>query len=188
MDVHAAPGQFGLDGCIDYFGRIAGAKQEVSGIPDSILHHDQHVDDVLVPGDELRGEGLCTPQHSVRKLSANDQAAELPDFELEYSVDRPGQREMKAGQNPWLDYRAKASHHSLLIRCHQVQTRENPKSREAQHNAPSAAHRRRSVRDCVSGYGQRTAHFTPASPRVRTFSSSESELRIAVVLSSSTFL
>src|SRR5579885_2492444 len=98
---------------------------------------------------------------------------------------------MYARVNPRLDDRAKSGDHALLICPHEIYAggepeRKSNRRRPASPGAPrllNSRHlrRRRQLQ-------RRNAHRIPASPRIKTLSSSESELRIAVVLSSRIFL
>ena len=157
------------------------------------------MDDILIAREELGRERLRPAEHQVGRLSADHQALELPHLQLEDAVYRPWQRVVDSRQNARFHYGPEAGDYRLLICLHEKNPRQDPEEQCAPCHGPQAwrspdllLHRDfealgfpwRARGLCWQG----GAHRAPASPRVNTFSSSESELRMAVVLSSSTFL
>ena len=148
----------------------------------------------------MGGQRLRAAEHQVGGIAADHQALQLLHLQLGDALDGPGQRVVQARQDARRDHRAETRDHRLLIGRHQVHPGEHPQRparptrrgrRCGRGPEPMAHGRARSGwrgRERVELRLSEGAHFAPASPCVRTFSSSESELRMAVVLSSSTFL
>src|SRR5262245_40962131 len=112
-------------------------------------------------------------------------------LQLVNMADRPRKGIVQTGEDPGRCHGSPGSRYCLLVWRHNIDTPEKPKSRKPRPETIfSAACFDFSGFDgcCLRWCKQHGTHLAPASPRVRSFNSSESEFKIIVVLSSRTFL
>ena len=128
---------------------------------------------VLIAGEKLRNHWLRAPQHAIRRVAANHQPLRLLHLQLRDSIQRPRQRNVNPRHYTRLNHFAEARHNGLLIGRDKEHAAQNPDPEDGAGDSPPVP----------------LAKIHCAfSPRIRIFNNSESELRIAVVLSSSIFL
>src|SRR5260370_3697559 len=190
--VHSSAGDAARKLRLDHGGHhsidFRGLKQEIPWLTDGILSYRSHVQQVLIAAQELRGRRLETSECNVRDVSANHGSTELADLQLIDPIDGPGKSVVQAGQNARRGHSSPCGDHGLLIRSHQIDAGKKPCPQKPESQAAVSTNSRSFRRSYFRTSDEHRAHLTPASPLDRILSSSESEFRMMVVLSSSTFL
>jgi hypothetical protein len=184
-----AAGEFRFHGSSDDLRGALRLEQVIGGDAHGVLHHHAHVNDVLIAGEKLGSQRRRASQNGVGDLAAHHQALQLAHLQLGDALNGPWKCIVQAGHHAGRDDFAQQGLDGLLIGRHEIDARERPHRRDGQRDAasrPPAGGRRRRLHGLR--LRQRRIHFEPPSPFIKIFSNSESELRMAVVLSSSTFL
>src|SRR5579872_481360 len=183
-----ALGERGLDGRAHYLAHILCLKQVIHRYADEVLHDDAHVNNILIAGEELGEQRIGAAEHAIGDIAADNQALCLLDFQFCHAVDGPGEGEMNSGHDTPLHDRAETRHHGLLIGRDDIDAAQQPEHAENPRGALVARSRRGGFPELRLALHVQQVHWIPPSPFIMTRSSSESELRIAVVLSSKIFL